>query len=445
MFRSGARPATSDPFPPSPNLYIGPVNDTTDPDLLLASLASLPPRRHALHVTPPAERSLRDGHPWIYESSVVGGPDAATCGDLGVVFDRKDRFLAIGLIDPTSPIRLRVLHEGSPQKIDSTWFRDRLREASGKREPLRGRDTPTDGFRLVNGESDRFPGLVIDRYAGTLVIKLYTAAWIPHLPAILPHLAEVQPHERVVLRMNRSMRKHPETLHGLDDGQILSGPPLSGPVVFQENGIRFEADPVEGQKTGFFLDQRENRARVERISGGKDVLNVFSYTGGFTVYAARGGARSVTSVDISRQAIEATERNLALNRKNSEVARCKHRGMAQDAFEALESLARDGRRFGVVVLDPPMFAQSQAQVDQALRSYARLTHLGLAVLEKGGILVQASCSNRVTEEDFFRCVENAAVHAGRPLHDVLHTGHGIDHPTTFADSAYLKCLFAKVA
>jgi 23S rRNA (cytosine1962-C5)-methyltransferase len=423
---------------------LGSVNDSSSIDSPTGLLPDLSPRRHALHVTPPAERSIRDGHPWVYDSSITDDTTHAGCGDLGVIFDRKDRFMAIGLLDPTSPIRVRVLHEGSSQKIDTIWFRDRLREASGRRESLRGRETPTDGFRLVNGESDRFPGMVIDRYAGTLVIKLYTAGWIPHLRHILPHLQEVQPHERIVLRLNRSMRQHPENLHGLSDGQILSGTPLSGPVVFQENGVRFEAEPIDGQKTGFFLDQRDNRARVERISRGKDVLNVFSYTGGFSVYAARGGARTVTSVDISRQAIEATERNLALNRKSSEVARCKHRGIAQDAFEVLETFARDGRRFGVVVLDPPMFAQSAAQVDQALRSYARLTHLGLAVLEKGGTLVQASCSARVREDDFFRCVENAAIQAGRPLHDVLHAGHGIDHPTTFADSAYLKCLFARV-
>ena len=423
--------------------YIDPVthHDLTEE---LQAISTLPSRRRALRVTPPAERSIREEHPWVYDSSISEAPEAISCGDFGVVFDRKDRFLAIGLLDPSSPIRLRILHQGSPAKIDTTWFRDRLREASGLREPLRsGRESPTDGFRLVNGESDGMPGFVVDRYAGTLVVKLYTAAWIPHLYEILPHLREIQPFERIVLRMNRSMQKDPTSLHGLQDGQILHGPELEGPVIFQENGIRFEAEPVSGQKTGFFLDQRDNRARVERISQGQDVLNVFSYTGGFSVYAARGGAATVTSVDISSQAIDAVGRNLSLNRGHRNIARCRHQGIAEDAFKVLESMAQSGRRFGVVILDPPMFAQSVAQVDQALRAYARLTHLGLSVLERGGTLVQASCSNRVSEEAFFQCVESAAHRAGRPLREVLHTGHGIDHPVAFADGSYLKCLFGK--
>jgi len=401
-----------------------------------------PVRRQPVRVTPPAERAIRDGHPWVYDTSLAAALKAPACGDLGVVFDRKERFLAIGLLDPTSPIRLRVLHHGSPCTIDADWFRGRIAQASREREPLRRSPRLTDGFRLVNGESDGLPGLVVDRYGDTLVAKLYSAAWIPHLQSIVDGLRDCQPHERLVLRLNRAMRNFPETLHGLEDGRILYGPALAGPVVFSENGLRFESEPVTGQKTGFFLDQRDNRARVGALSGGRDVLNVFSYTGGFSVYAAAAGARSVTSVDLSRPAIEATDRNFALNRHLPEVARCRHRGLAEDAFAALESMAREGRRFGVVVLDPPMFAQSAAQVESALRAYARLTHLGLSVLERGGTLVQASCSNRVPAESFFACVEDAARRAGRPLTHVETTGHALDHPVRFSDGQYLKCLFA---
>lgn len=380
----------------------------------------------------------------MYGTSLTRGADVGSAGDLGVVFDRKDRFLAIGLIDPLSPIRLRVLHQGSSIRIDDAWFLERVREAWGHRAPLRDpARLPTDGYRVVNGESDGLPGLVVDLYAGTLVLKLYTAAWIPHLRSVVPALVATCPHERLVLRLNRSMRKAPETLHGLDDGQILFGPPLDGPVVFRENGVRFEAEPVEGQKTGFFLDQRDNRARVESLSRGRDVLNVFSYTGGFSVYAARGGARTVTSVDISRPAIDAAERNLALNRSHPAVAACRHQGVADDAFAVLEDMAREGRRFGVVILDPPMFAQSVAQVEPALRAYARLTRLGLSVLARDGVLVQASCSNRVPAGEFFRTIEDAARAEGRPLRGVVQTGHAIDHPVRFAGGEYLKCLFAQ--
>jgi len=380
----------------------------------------------------------------VYGTSLLRGADLGRPGDLGVVFDRKDRFLAIGLIDPSSPIRLRILHQGSPAKIDDDWFRRRIRAAWEERAPLRDPSRPrTDGYRVVNGESDGLPGLVADIYAGTLVLKLYTAAWIPHLRSVVPALLDACPAQRLVLRMNRSMRRDTKHLHGLEDGRILLGAPLDGPVVFHENGLRFEADPVDGQKTGFFLDQRDNRARVGALSKGLDVLNVFSYTGGFSVYAARGGARTVTSVDISRQAIDAVERNLALNRGNPAVAACTHHGVADDAFAVLETLSRSGRRFGLVILDPPMFAQSAAQVEQALRAYARLTQLGLSVLERGGVLVQASCSNRVDADDFFRMIGEAASERGRPLRDATFTGHALDHPVRFADGAYLKCVFAK--
>lgn len=407
-------------------------------------LPSVSVQRHALGVTPPAERSIRDGHPWVYGTSLVRGADLGKAGDLGIVYDRKNRFLAIGLIDPLSPIRLRVLHQGTSAKIDDTWFQARIRAAWEVRAPLRDPALPsTNGYRWINGESDGLPGLVADLYSGTLVLKLYTAAWIPHLRAILAGLKDACPFERLVLRMNRSMRKAPEHLHGLQDGQILAGDALAGPVVFQENGIRFEADPVEGQKTGFFLDQRDNRSRVGALSRGLDVLNVFSYTGGFSVYAARGGARSVTSVDISRPAIEAAERNLALNREHPAVQACHHQGIAEDAFAVLETLSREGRRFGLVILDPPMFAQSAGQVEPALRAYGRLTQLGLSVLERGGVLVQASCSNRVRSEDFFRVVEETASERGRPLRDATCTGHALDHPVGFAEGSYLKCIFAR--
>jgi 23S rRNA (cytosine1962-C5)-methyltransferase len=396
-----------------------------------------------LRVVPPAERHLRDGHPWLYDTSISEQDGEGAPGDFAVVFDRKNRFLSIGLYDPASPIRVRMLHSGKPAPIDGAWFRARLGTAVALRAPLSAPERPrTDGCRLVNGESDGFPGLVVDRYASTLVVKLYTPAWIPHLAVILPELLDVQPAERIVLRLNRSMRREPTSLHGLTDGQILVGPPLAGPVVFSENGLRFEADPLFGQKTGFFLDQRDNRSRVEELSRGREVLNVFSYTGGFSVYAARGGARSVTSVDLSAPAIAGVERNFALNMDVPRVRSCPHHPVVGDAFDVLSGMAQTGRRFGLVVLDPPMFAQSKFQVEPALEAYRRLCRMGLAVLESGGSLVQASCSARVPAEAFFAAVEETAAEIGRPLRDIQCTAHAIDHPARFLESSYLKCLFA---
>ncbi len=394
-------------------------------------------------MVPPAERHLRDGHPWLYDTSISEQDGDGAPGDFAVVFDRKNRFLSIGLYDPASPIRVRMLLSGKPAPIDGAWFRARLQAAAVLRAPLSAPERPrTDGYRLVNGESDGFPGLVVDRYASTLVVKLYTPAWIPHLAVLLPALLDVQPAERIVLRLNRSMRREPASLHGLTDGQILFGSPLAGPVVFSENGLRFEADPLFGQKTGFFLDQRDNRSRVEELSRGREVLNVFSYTGGFSVYAARGGARSVTSVDLSVPAIAGVERNFALNMDVPRVRSCPHHPVVGDAFEVLSGMAQTGRRFGLVVLDPPMFAQSKSQVEPALEAYRRLCRTGLAVLESGGSLVQASCSARVPAEAFFAAVQETALDTGRPLRDIQCTAHAMDHPARFLESSYLKCLFA---
>jgi 23S rRNA (cytosine1962-C5)-methyltransferase len=238
------------------------------------------------------------------------------------------------------------------------------------------------------------------------------------------------------------MQEQPRYLYGLNDGVILSGPPLDGPVIFCENGLRFEADPVRGQKTGFFLDQRENRARVEKLASGKTVLDVFACTGGFSVYAARGGARAIVSVDVSRPALAAAARNFGLNRDSLSVAAAKHEALAKDAFEALARLGRDGRRFDLVIVDPPAFAKKRAEVERALAAYGRLTRLGLGVLQPDGTLVMASCSNKVSSDEFFATVHRAATQAGRPLREIERTGHPLDHPVAFKEGAYLKCLFA---
>ena len=397
-------------------------------------------RRVAVRVTPAAERALRRGHPWLFEQAVRQQSHDGQPGDLAIVFDRRRRFLAVGLYDPGSPIRVRVLQRGEPATIDREWFRSRLAAAVQRRASLPGEGTT--GYRLVHGENDGLPGLVVDRYDRTLVLKLYTPAWVPHLRDVLPALAAVFPAERLVLRLGRAVRVQPQHLHGLSDGAVLSGPDLDGPVVFRENGLRFEADPVHGQKTGFFLDQRDNRARVGGGSAGKTVLDVFAYTGGFSVYAARGGARAIVSLDASRPALAAAARNVALNRDQPPVAVAEHELLAGDAFEALAQLGQRGRRFDLVIVDPPAFARGQAQVARALSAYAQLTCLGLGALRPGGTLVQASCSSQVGAEPFFATVNRAAAQAGRPLSEIERTGHPLDHPVSFLEGAYLKCLFA---
>lgn len=395
-----------------------------------------------MHVTPAAERAIRQGHPWLFDQAIRQQSRKGHPGDLAVIFDRQRRFLAVGLYDPHSPIRVRVLQRGEPATINRDWFQARLATAAQLRAPLQKDDTT--GYRLIHGENDGLPGLVVDRYDQTLVLKLYTPAWIPHLRDVLSALADVAPAERLVLRLGRAMQEQPQHLYGLSDGAILFGPNLDGPIVFRENGLRFEADPIQGQKTGFFLDQRENRARVEKLASGKTVLNVFAYTGGFSLYAARGGARAIVSVDVSRPALEAAVRNFTLNGDHPSVAAAtdKHEVLAEDAFEALARLGHSRRCFGLVIVDPPAFAKKRAEVERALSAYGRLTRLGLGVLQPGGMLALASCSSRVSADEFFAAVHRAAARAGRPLREIERTGHPLDHPIGFKEGAYLKCLFA---
>jgi 23S rRNA (cytosine1962-C5)-methyltransferase len=409
---------------------------------MLHTLPSPSKTRLAIRLHPRAERAVKRGHPWVFDHGISSQRQEGRAGDLAVIFDRDNRFLAIGLNDPSSPIRVRVLHHGSPLTIDAEWFAARIREAHERRVSLLATDTT--GYRLIHGENDRMPGLIVDRYAENLVVKLYSAAWIPHLRPIIESLIELIAPERIVLRLSRAVQKQTGELAGLREGQLLHGPELAGPVLFRENGLIFEADLLRGQKTGFFLDQRDNRARVGSYSAGRTVLNVFSYTGGFSLYAARGRARAVTSLDLSGPALAAAERNFAHNRHIDSVAGATHHLLRGDAFDLLRDLARDRERFDVVILDPPSFAKSQDEIEGAIRSYQKLTRLGLDVLASGGLLVAASCSSRVGEDAFRHAITGAAQKAGRPLRMIEQTGHAMDHPIVIPEAAYLKCIFAEV-
>ncbi len=196
---------------------------------------------------------------------------------------------------------------------------------------------------------------------------------------------------------------------------MIFGTPTDGSVLFIENGITFEANLIRGQKTGFFLDQRDNRARVERVSQGKRVLNIFSYTGGFSVYAARGGAKEVISVDTSQPALDVSQSNFSHNQANINVAACHHQIIAMDAFDLLQKYAKTEECFDMVIIDPPSFAKKQSEIDKGIAAYQQLTRLGITVLTSNGILVQASCSSRVDSAAFFDAIHQAAYQIGRPL------------------------------
>ncbi len=396
--------------------------------------------RLRLRITSAAENYIRSGHPWVFADSVREQNRDGTSGELAVIYDRKDKFLAAGLFDPDSPIRVRVLHAGKPQALDAAWWTARLDATVRRRDGLF--EARTNGYRLINGESDGWPGLVLDRYDATLVLKLYTAAWLPRLDDIVVLIRERLQPERIVLRLSRNIQRAAERFGGgKRDGEILCGPGLTEAVVFLENGIRFEADVLRGQKTGFFLDQRENRRAAGELARGREVLNAFSFSGGFSLYAARGGAKSVTDLDLSPHALAAAQRNFQLNSADPAIASCCHECVQADAFNWLAG--GDARKYGLIVLDPPSLAKREAERAGAIRAYGRLTESGICRLTGDGLLLACSCSAHVSAEEFFGAVRRAAVNSGRRFAELKTTRHAPDHPATFKEADYLKGIFLK--
>jgi 23S rRNA (cytosine1962-C5)-methyltransferase len=271
------------------------------------------------------------------------------------------------------------------------------------------------------------------------VLKLYTAAWLPRLDEILALLKI--PCERIVLRLSRNIQSFAEKQFQHRDGQILFGSTPAGPVIFSENGVRFEVDILRGQKTGFFLDQRENRREVETLAHGRRVLNAFSFSGGFSVYAARGGAKSVTDLDISARALESAKRNFGLNTNFPGFAACRHETVQADAFEWLTTA---GDKFDLIVLDPPSLAKRAAEREGAIRAYERLNALGIQKLARNGILVAGSCSAHVSAAEFFDAVRRATMNSGRKFAVLKTLQHPPDHPATFKEAEYLKVIYLKL-
>ena len=408
---------------------------------------SLPSPRLRLRVSPTAESVLRAGHPWLFSESIRDQNRSGILGELAVIYDRQDRFLAFGLYDPGSPIRVRILHRGRPATLDAAWWERRLRDSLERRVGLF--DEQTTGYRAIHGENDGWPGLVLDRYDSAWVLKLYTAAWLPRLGEVSALFRTALQPRALVLRLSRNIQDIARDQFRLTEGVLADGadasmePATSSAALrrqrFLESGLSFEADLLQGQKTGFFLDQRENRRRVEAVASGREVLNAFSFSGGFSLYAARGGAHAVTDLDISEHALESARRNFALNSTHSAVAQCRHRLIQADAFAWLEQ-NRDAR-FDLIILDPPSLARREAERAAAIQAYGRLATSALRTLRDRGILVAASCSAHVSATEFFAAVTEALRRTGRPYHELARTGHPPDHWWTFPEAEYLKCLY----
>lgn len=403
----------------------------------MIELPNIPTQKIAIKLKPSAETLVKKGHPWVFENSIIKQNKEGKSGDLAIIFDsKKNKFLACGFYDPNSPIRIKVLQANKPVTINADWFEQKVSEAYQKRIPLL--ETDTNSYRLVFGENDQLPSIVADVYDQVLVVKLYASFWFPYLKNILPILIKYSKAKTTVLRLSRNVQKEQHEFN-LQDGQVLDGTLENEVIVFKEHGINFSANVIHGHKTGYFLDHRVNRKSVGELAKGKTVLDVFSYAGGFSVHALAGGAKTVTSLDISKPALEIAKSNAKLNTFTGI-----HKTIAGDAFKELDILAKKKNKFDIVVIDPPSFAKSATEVAKALAGYKKLTLLSLQLVQKKGILVLASCSSRVTSELFFDLVEQTLRYKNTNYKIIKKTLHDTDHPIGFKEGAYLKCIYVQI-
>ena len=375
-------------------------------------------------------RHIRAGHPWVFRRA-IGRPPKLPAGSV-VDLVEEGRFVARGYYDPLSHIAVRILTLDPRETIDVAFFRNRFREALDLRQSVLDLHD-TDSFRLVHGEGDGLPGIVVDLYAGFAVVKLYSAGLTPFRPLIVEALSSTIPNLRGVI--GRDVVAEEEQEEASAGGQTLWG---EGPerVLIRERGASFWVDVRRGQKTGFFLDQRENRALIRRLAKGRETLNCFSYTGGFSVNAALGGAPSVLSVDSDADAMNLARENFSANGLDPG----RHQFLTADVFDLLSSLKKENRAFDLVILDPPAFAKTQRAVDRAIAGYASLNRQALSVLKSGGLLATASCSARVSAEAFTGAIREAAFNSGVELMLLEERYQPPDHPIRlhFPEGRYLK-------
>ncbi|MBI4082426.1 MAG: class I SAM-dependent rRNA methyltransferase [Candidatus Lambdaproteobacteria bacterium] len=377
-------------------------------------------------------RTLRRGHPWVFADALRELPPAPV-GSPALLLDLRGAELARGIYDAQNTLAFRVCSIVPGVALDEGWARRRLEKALAIRQSLLGWETT--GFRLFNGEGDGVPGLVCDVYAGTAVLRMDGLG-----PEAFWDTAGVADWVAGALGVTTVWERKRRGSGG--ESHVLIGTPPEAPVAFTENGVRFTADVVQGQKTGFFLDQRENRERVRSLAMGRRVLNLFGYTGGFSIYAGLGGAAQVTTVDVSKAAIEAA----GLHWKMNGLPRAGHEGVEADAFEFLEQAVREGRTWELVVSDPPSFAPNKESVPAARRGYRRLLTACANVTAPDGLLCACSCSSHVDLPMFLDLCEQAAENVGRRAAILEMRGQPFDHPTPLAmpEFRYLKFVLLRI-
>jgi 23S rRNA (cytosine1962-C5)-methyltransferase len=383
-------------------------------------------------------KPVNQRHPWVYSGAVDRVEGDPADGDVVDVRDAGNNWLARGYINPQSQIVVRLLTWHPDEVIDRAFWWSRLARAVAARSSLAD-DGSTNAYRLVHAESDYLPGLIVDRYADWLVVQFLTLGVERWRDEIVEGLADLMDVGGICERSDADVR----VKEGLERrAGMLQGERPPKEVEIQENGHRFVVDLCEGHKTGFYLDQRENRARLPAFCKGAQVLDAFSYTGGFSVYAASGGAKQLTLVDGSAPSLALARRNLAINAGEGLEADY----VDGNIFSVLRGYRAQNRRFDVIVLDPPKFAPSGRDVEKASRAYKDVNLLAFQLLRSGGVLFTFSCSGAVTADLFRKIIFGAALDAARDAQVIGHLAQGSDHPValTFPEGAYLKGLICRV-
>jgi 23S rRNA (cytosine1962-C5)-methyltransferase len=392
----------------------------------------------SVHLKPGREKSLIRRHPWVFSGAIqsVGGDPLP--GETVEIYDNQGNFLARGAYSPDSQIRVRVWTWLQGEVVSPDFFQARLSRAFAYREEL-ARFLDTDAIRLVHGESDGLPGLVVDRYGDFLSIQLLSSGaeyWRSH---IIDCLAELAQPRGIYERSDVDVR----SLEGLTQrtGLVWGEAPGSS-LVIHEQGLSFEVDLLHGHKTGFYLDQRQNRAEVARLAVGQRVLDCFCYTGGFSVYALSGGAAQVLAIDSSAQALEIARQNIARNGFEGHQVDW----LQGDVFQELRKLRDRGEQFDLVILDPPKFAPTAAQAQRAARGYKDINLLAMKLLTPGGYLATFSCSGGVDSLLFRKIVAGAALDAAVQAQICSRLSQSVDHPVAinFPEGEYLKGLILKI-
>ncbi|BAN35880.1 hypothetical protein SCD_n02069 [Sulfuricella denitrificans skB26] len=389
---------------------------------------------NSLILNPGREKSLQHRHPWIFTGAVERIKGEPQSGETVAVRDTHGAFLALAAYSPKSQILGRVWTYRENETVDEAFLRARLARAIGLRQEL---TKVTDGMRLVHGESDGLPGLVVDRYGDTLVMQVLSAGMERWRSALADLLVELTGCANLYERSDAEVRD----LEGLPARSGILRGKLPAPLVIREHGLKFYVDVEKGQKTGFYLDQRDNRRRVGELANDKDVLNCFCYSGGFSLSALQGGARSVLSVDSSAEALALARENLTLNNLAADRAEW----LEADVFKSLRLMRDQGKSFDLIVLDPPKFAPTAHHAANAARAYKDINLWALKLLRPGGLLATFSCSGGVTADLFQKILAGAAMDANVTAQIVGRFAADADHPAVlnFPEGEYLKGLLLR--